>query len=193
MACGLYYLAELVEEYTSLAKRVLRDLILFVLVIHLLLAVLDDFPLPLLVLGLVAHATYFTMLKNFPTIVITDVKFIGSCVLAITSHVLWFRHFTAADHYYPFAEILAFFLFCVWIVPFGFFVSLSANDAALPHVGSSENLLRKTPTPDSSGILPGADGKSSHSIIRRFFDTISAFVAKFIPERFSTHSQRKVF
>ena len=197
VACGLYYLAELVEEYTSLAKRVLRDLILFVLVLHVLLAVFDDFPLPLIVLGLVSHATYFTLLKRFPTIVITDIKFIASCVLAVTSHLLWFRHFTSSDLYYPFAEILAFFLLCVWVVPFGFFVSLSANDTALPHVGSSEN-LRRTPsdsglTSSGSGLLPGVDGKSSHSIIRRFFDWITGIVSGMVPERFSTHGNRKVF
>lgn len=58
----------------------------------------------------------------------------ASCVLAITSHILWFRHFTTTETFYPFSEILAFFLFCVWLVPFGFFVSLSANESSLPQV-----------------------------------------------------------
>ena len=191
VACGLYYLAELVEEYSSLAKRVLRDLILFVLVLHLLLAIIDNFPVHLIILGLVSHATYFTLLKKFPIIVVTDVKFIASCILAVTSHILWFRHFTQSDMYFPFSEILAFFLFCVWIVPFGFFVSLSANDTALPHVGSNENLLRKSN--EGSGILPGIEGKSSHSMVRRFFDYISNFISKFVPERFSTNRSTKVF
>ncbi len=174
----------------------LRDVILFVLVLHGLMAVLEDFPLPLIALGLVSHATYFTLLKRFPTIVITDVKFIASCVLAVSSHVLWFRHFTSADTYYPFSEILAFFLFCVWIVPFGFFVSLSANDSALPHVGSTSDLLssvRKTPNSDGNGLLPGSEGKSSHSIVRRFFDFLSGLISKLVPERFSTGGTRKVF
>ena len=181
-------------------KKVLRDLILFVLVLHGLMAVLEDFPLPLIVLGLVAHATYFTLLRRFPSISVTDPKFVASCVLAVASHVLWFRHFTSSDVYYPFGEILAFFLFCVWIVPFGFFVSLSASDSALPHVGSSDNLLgalRKTPSSLSSstdsGLLPGSEGKSSHSLVRRFFDAISNFIGRLVPERFSTNGTRKVF
>jgi hypothetical protein len=175
---------------------VLRDSILFVLVLHVLMAVLEEFPLPLIALGLVSHATYFTLLKRFPTIVVTDPKFIASCVLAVSSHVLWFRHFTSADTYYPFSEILAFFLFCVWIVPFGFFVSLSANDTALPHVGSAGDLLaavRKTPSTDNGGLLPGSEGKSSHSIVRRFFDFVSGLISKLVPERFSTSGGRKVF
>ncbi len=55
-------------------------------------------------------------------------------MLAVSSHVLWFRHFTSTEQFYPFSEILAFFLFCVWLVPFGFFVSLSANESALPQL-----------------------------------------------------------
>jgi hypothetical protein len=178
---------------------VLRDLILFVLVLHGLLAVLEEFPLPLIVLGLVSHATYFTLLKRFPTISVMDVKFIASCILAVSSHVFWFRFFTAAETYYPFSEILAFFLFCVWIVPFGFFVSLSASDSTLPHVGSSDNLvgvtnMRRTQSAaDVGGLLPGGEGKASHSMIRRFFDVITGLVGKLVPERFSTSSVRKVF
>lgn len=180
---------------TVFLLAVLRDLILFVLVLHGVLAVVEDFPLALIALGLLSHATYFTLLKRFPTIVVSDVKFLASCVLAITSHVLWFRHFTSSDVFYPFSEILAFFLFCVWIVPFGFFVSLSANDAALPHVGSSESLtsLRRTPSNLDTGILPGSEGKSSHSLLRRFFDAVSSFLGRFVPERFSTSGGRKVF
>lgn len=190
----MYYLAELVEEYTSLAKRVLRDLILFVLVLHVLLAVLDDFPIPLILLGLVSHATYFTLLRRFPLIEVSDYKFIGSCLLAVTSHVLWFRHFTSSDVYFPFAEILAFFLFCVWIVPFGFFISLSANDTSLPHIGSSENLMpSKVDSSVPSGMLPGFDGKPSHSMIRRFFDSLTTLFSALIPERFSTSNGRKVY
>jgi hypothetical protein len=113
--------------------------------------------------------------------------------------------------YFPFSEILAFFLFCVWIVPFGFFVSLSANDTALrtfillyfiyfifllfllflAHVGSNENLLKRSN--EFSGVLPGSEGKSSHSMVRRFFDYISNFISQFVPERFSTSRQTKVF
>jgi len=32
-----------------------------------------------------------------------------------------------------FNEIASFFLVCVWLVPFGFFISMSANDNTLPY------------------------------------------------------------
>lgn len=33
-------------------------------------------------------------------------------------------------------QILAYFTFCLWLVPFAFFLSLSANDNVLPTLGS---------------------------------------------------------
>ncbi len=83
VACGLYYLAELVEEYTGdrqrtlrlpralknawapkgLAKRVLRDVILFVLVLHLLLLLLEDFPSLLILLGLIRSAHFHVLAR----------------------------------------------------------------------------------------------------------------------------------
>jgi hypothetical protein len=51
-------------------------------------------------------------------------------VLLVATHSLWFRHFTV--NYYPFGEIVTYFLLFVWLVPFVFFISLSANEHTLP-------------------------------------------------------------
>lgn len=50
--------------------------------------------------------------------------------MAVTDHCIWFIYFS--NNYYPFREILAFFTICVWLIPFGFFISLSANENTLP-------------------------------------------------------------
>ena len=50
-----------------------------------------------------------------------------SCV---ASHYFWISHFTA--HYHSSTHVLCFLLFAVWLVPFGFFISLSANESTLP-------------------------------------------------------------
>ncbi|RCH97769.1 hypothetical protein CU097_013272 [Rhizopus azygosporus] len=65
--------------------------------------------------------------------------FIFSLVLVFADHFLWFRYFTA--HYKPFMDIAAFFGLCVWLVPFAYFISLSANDNALPISGLLKTLL----------------------------------------------------
>jgi hypothetical protein len=41
-----------------------------------------------------------------------------------------FSYFATVWH--PFSEVLAFFTICLWLVPFSFFVSLSANENVLP-------------------------------------------------------------
>ena len=48
----------------------------------------------------------------------------------MSNHCLWFYYFSY--HYYQFSQILAYFFICVWLVPFGFFISLSANENVLP-------------------------------------------------------------
>lgn len=59
-------------------------------------------------------------------------------VLVFADHFLWFKYFTT--HYKPFMDIAAFFGLCVWLVPFAYFISLSANDNALPTSGKSLNM-----------------------------------------------------
>ncbi len=59
-------------------------------------------------------------------------------VLVIVNHYLAFQYF--ADVWHPFSEVIAYFTMCLWLVPFGFFISLSANDNILPttHMPATE-------------------------------------------------------
>lgn len=56
-------------------------------------------------------------------------------VLFFVSHYLWFSYFTSM--FFVFWDILAFFLICVWLVPFIFFISLTSDDNNLPNVYGS--------------------------------------------------------
>ena len=55
--------------------------------------------------------------------------------LLLLNHGLWFWFFR--ENYLPFAQILSIFFLCVWLVPFAFFVSLSANENTLPYANTS--------------------------------------------------------
>nr|XP_036854214.1 protein TEX261 [Manis javanica] len=85
VAAGLYYLAELIEEYTVATSRIIKYMIWL---------------------------------------------FVPSTGLVVVNHYLAFQFF--AEEYYPFSEVLAYFTFCLWIIPFAFFVSLSAGENVLP-------------------------------------------------------------
>jgi hypothetical protein len=59
-----------------------------------------------------------------------------------------------------FGQIAAFFGICVWLVPFGLFVSLSAGELVLPTIGSD------------GGISPGHDGKRSQGLVKQVYATV---------------------
>ncbi|KAK6516222.1 erv26 superfamily protein [Arthrobotrys conoides] len=175
IASGLYYLSELVEEHTVLSKRILTRLIQAIIVIHVGLFVVDRFPFLLTLFSGASHGVYAMNLRRFPMVALTDGWFIGSCILVVTNHILWFRHFSkppeplydysssssaynrhrntyGSTEYKPvpsFSEISAFFGLCVWLVPFALFVSLSAG----------ENVLPSSVGGDSSAGVVGGDGK----------------------------------
>lgn len=157
IASGLYYLSELVEEYSVLSAKVLRRLIYVVIAVQVLLLLVDSFPWHLTLLGIVSHAVYSTNLRHFPIVKLSDPLFILSCVLVLLNHWLWFRFFSSPTAFQPnrasdardryaysgynynqpsFTEIASYFGICVWLVPFALFVSLSAGENVLPSMGS---------------------------------------------------------
>jgi hypothetical protein len=79
IASGLYYLSELVEEHTVLAKKLLTRLIYVIVAFQVLLVVFDKFPLGLSALAVVSHAVYHQNLRRFPIVKLTDPVFLSSC------------------------------------------------------------------------------------------------------------------
>eukprot|EP00735_Rhodelphis_limneticus_P001578 TRINITY_DN12221_c0_g1::TRINITY_DN12221_c0_g1_i1::g.13031::m.13031 TRINITY_DN12221_c0_g1::TRINITY_DN12221_c0_g1_i1::g.13031 ORF type:complete len:240 (+),score=21.33,sp/Q5BJW3/TX261_RAT/37.93/1e-31,Erv26/PF04148.8/3.7e-51,GATA/PF00320.22/0.4 TRINITY_DN12221_c0_g1_i1:63-722(+) len=135
LACGLYYLAELVEEYTSLTKKIIRYTILTQFVIHFLLWVWEGFPLVNVAIGAISHFFYFQLLKTFPFFEWKSWRFLCSVVMVVANHLSWFHFFMYDDtRYYTHrtATLVSFFVSCVWLIPFVFFLSLSANEQVLP-------------------------------------------------------------
>lgn len=78
-ASGLYYLSELVEEHTVLAKKLLTRLIYVVIALQLLLLAVDGFPLALSGLSIASHVVYAGNLRRFPIVKLTDPLFLLSC------------------------------------------------------------------------------------------------------------------
>lgn len=139
IAAGLYYLAELVEEYTVAAKKVISVLILATTTIYVLFIFFDNLPWSMIWCGLFAQLCHGFIMKSFPYVQFTSISFIGACIMLIVNHWLAFSYFSSV--WYQFSEILAYFTLCLWIVPFALFVSLSANDNVLPTVNERSPLL----------------------------------------------------
>lgn len=79
IASGLYYLSELVEEHTVVAKRFLTRLIYSVIGLQLLLCLVDRFPWTLTLLSVGSHGIYLGNMRRFPFVRLTDPLFLLSC------------------------------------------------------------------------------------------------------------------
>lgn len=77
-ATGLYYLAELVEEYTKLAKKTITYITQGVLVLHFLVLVIDRLPLRCVAAGVAAHLCYLGELQRYPFMQLWSLATAGS-------------------------------------------------------------------------------------------------------------------
>jgi len=139
IAAGLYYLAELVEEYTVMTAKVIRWMIISVIAVYVGLFMFENLPTSLVAGGLVAQVGHLALLSSFPFFSVSSPSFILSVVMVVLNHYLAFSFF--GENYYPFSEVMAYFTVCMWLVPFSFFVSLSANENVLPTLNERRPLL----------------------------------------------------
>lgn len=102
-AAGLYYLAELVEEYTVIAKKVITILVLFVATVFFLFLFVDNLPWSMIICGLVSQVLHAIILTDFPYVKLLSVQFVGTIVMLFVNHYLAFKHFTW--QYYSFTEV----------------------------------------------------------------------------------------
>jgi len=180
LASGLLYVSELIEEHSRLAKLIGQRSIYAIMVLHVVFYFTDSLPLVQTVFSLICHVVY---LQNFsstwPLISLTSLSFLASCVLVISDHFIWFFYFaritSEARHsrlyrgMQPnppgFSEIASFFAICVWYAPLFLFLSLSANDNALPMTAAEPS----SPTGPSSMQT----AQSRVSLIRTIFSYFS--------------------
>merc|ERR1719187_1938768 len=114
-------------------------MILLVMLTYCGLFCFENIPTTLIICGLVAQIAHLALLSSFPFFSVTSPSFIVAVVMVLINHYFAFSHF--GENYYPFSEVMAYFTICMWLVPFAFFVSLSANENVLPTFNESRPLL----------------------------------------------------
>merc|ERR1719402_990492 len=112
---------------------------MLVLLTFLGLFCFENIPSTLIICGVIAQIAHLSLLSSFPFFSATSPSFIVAVVMVIVNHYFAFSHF--GENYYPFSEVMAYFTICMWLVPFAFFVSLSANENVLPTLGERRPLL----------------------------------------------------
>lgn len=131
VSCGLFYLAELADDYASYTLKMIKTFTLVTVALHVLFLLTGALPIIEGGVGLIAHLVYATLLKTYPYCSITDVRAIGSVALCVLSHVLYYKFIkgAATDFFY----FIGFFSLFVWLVPLTLFVTINTE---LPLAGS---------------------------------------------------------
>ncbi|XP_044262605.1 protein TEX261 [Tribolium madens] len=137
IAAGLYYLAELVEEYSTIAKKCIWWTNTIVTALYVCLWLFESFPTYMIVCGVLAQVAHFCILRHFPSVSLTSLEFISAVILLVLNHYFAFTYF--ATVHYVFSEVMAYFVLWLWLVPFALFVSLSANDSVLPTISEQKD------------------------------------------------------
>lgn len=86
-----------------------------------------DIPWTEVIIGIVAHCIYISLLPNFPFIDLSSPGVIVAGVMALVNHFAWFYHMINYA-YYSYGEIIAIFVTCVWMCPLAFVISLSTTE-----------------------------------------------------------------
>ena len=146
-ATGLFYIAELAEEFPTLTKRIIRYIILAIAALHAL-AFFSALPKLPLAIGLLAHLSYLPLLTTFPVLPLSSPIFYLALLLLLSTQLSWHYSmpsspYSAYPSYgynnsvrtYSNAQLLAFYLLFVWLVPLVFFVAGSVTSQSLPVMG----------------------------------------------------------
>lgn len=102
-AAGLYYIAELVEEYTVIAKKTISTLVLFVTGVYVFFILFDHLPWSMVLCGLAAQVAHGLIMTNFPYVKFASIPFIGAVSMLLVNHYLAFDYFT--QNYFSFSEV----------------------------------------------------------------------------------------
>lgn len=179
IAAALYYLAELIEEYTVTTRNVLQIMLTASCIILVGLWVFEGFPFTMIAVGLFTNIVEFSLLRTFPFIQMTSPNFILTVVLVLINHYIAFQHFSSV--YYSFSEIMAYFTLCLWVIPFTIFISLSAGDNVLP--STMQPLLSESSDHDVLSHYM-SKGKKKRSVLLTFVEGCKNMVVPSRAKRF---------
>jgi len=132
--CGLYYVSDLAEEHPSVALKILRYTLFFIVGLHFLVLV-DGLPVFEVSIGIFSHLFYNSLFRHFPFIKVLSAKVLISSFLFLLSNIVWIHFFLRSN--FDILAVLGFLFAFVWLVPLGFFVSLSVGDNGFPDTRST--------------------------------------------------------
>eukprot|EP00823_Brevimastigomonas_motovehiculus_P002966 TRINITY_DN1782_c0_g1_i1.p1 TRINITY_DN1782_c0_g1~~TRINITY_DN1782_c0_g1_i1.p1 ORF type:complete len:230 (+),score=38.30 TRINITY_DN1782_c0_g1_i1:84-773(+) len=126
---SLFYITDVCEEYPGYARSFIKYAIMTIEGFHLCFWIFGDFSLKFVLIGIVAHYSYYRLMDTFPEAQV-NVKLIASIALFVVHSVAIYVYFDDAYEYTLLEELL-YAAVCSWLVPLSLLVSMSVG-ASLP-------------------------------------------------------------
>lgn len=123
-AIGLYQTVIYIEDHTMAFKDRIKQIIFAIGAIHVFMLFRGVSIFQVLFSGSIQYVFYNLYLK-YPDFLISDPLLIIGSIMALVNHFLTLR-LLIFNFWVP--EIILYFILCVWVTPFCFYVSLSANE-----------------------------------------------------------------
>jgi hypothetical protein len=155
---SLYLACELAEEYSSIVRRYLHRGTIGIGLFYIILAI-DGLPFNKCAFGLVTYISYLPLLATFPFVQPISFATIWALVVTLLNHISWFNYFISDEYRKylrveyeqgsstslisgsPAMKVMGFLFVFVWVVPLGYFISLTSIEESLPfaHGGIGSN------------------------------------------------------
>lgn len=123
-AIGLYKTVVYIEDHTMAFKERILQIIMAVGVIHIIMLFRGVSIFQVIYSGCIQYIFYNLYLK-YPYFQISDPFLIVGSLMALINHFLTLRLLIFKFYI---IEVIFYFIFSVWLTPFCFYVSLSANE-----------------------------------------------------------------
>ncbi|XP_063676770.1 protein TEX261-like [Bolinopsis microptera] len=135
IAAGLFYITEVIEDYTSISRSFFKWSNIAVVGAYLTMFLFEGTGTLNLILGILTFIMAWQVIEQFPNIEMVSPSFMGLIVCMILNHVTAYWFFK--DRFLSFSQIIAYFTICVWLVPIQLILGLVAGENILPTSSNS--------------------------------------------------------
>jgi len=188
---SLYLACELAEEYSSIARRYLHRGTIGIGIFYIILAI-DGLPFKKCAFGLFTYISYLPLLATFPFVQPVSFATIWALIVTLANHISWFNYFISDEYRNhlrveyeqgnsaslisgsPAMKVMGFLFVFVWVVPLGYFISLTSIEESLPFASNSHG---------------GGGQKKAKGLFKSFVDGILEKKNQFFPKKQDSYKQ----
>ena len=132
LVCTVWKSVIFIETRPHAAKKNITSLIHLVAILHII-PLIRGYSFKLLIYSELIVLIFYQLIYNYPDVQLDSPYFIIGTILTLINHFLFLR--VLADNLYHPIEVVLYFCVFVWVVPFCFYLSLSANDMLIHEGG----------------------------------------------------------